>query len=62
MGEVDLEFVNRAGHVKITANVLFHHPTYYPEHTDIDADIQYLVHPDCYSVIPLLLLHISGSH
>ena len=40
MGELDLEFVYIAGHDNITADALSCHPTYYPEHADIDADIQ----------------------
>ena len=34
-----MEFVHRAGRDYIAADALFHHLTYYPEHTDIDADI-----------------------
>ena len=30
----------RAGHDNIAADALSHHLTYYPEHADIDADIQ----------------------
>ena len=40
MGEWDLEFVYRAGHNNIATDALSHRPTYYTEHTDINADIQ----------------------
>ena len=39
MGELDLEFMYRAGRDNIAADALSCHPTYYPEYTDIDADI-----------------------
>ena len=61
MGELDLEFVYRAGRDNIAADALFHYPTYYPEYADIDSGIWWLVHPDCYATILLLLLHIADS-
>ena len=39
MGELDLEFVYRAGCDNIAADSLSYHPTYYPEHADINFDI-----------------------
>ena len=48
----------------MTTLLLMHCPitwTYYPEHADIDADIQQLVHPDCHAAILLLLLHVADS-
>ena len=59
MGEMDLEFVHRAGRDNTAADALSHHPTYYPEHADINADIQYLVYLDYHCAIPLLLSHIA---
>ena len=62
MGELDLEFMYRAGCKNIAADALSCHPTYYLEHVDINTDIRYLVHPDCYAAIPLLLSDVSGSY
>ena len=45
MGELDFEFVQRAGHDNIATNALSYHPAYYPEHTDSNADIRYLSTP-----------------
>ena len=38
MGELDLEFLYRAGHDNIAADLLSYHSTYYLEHADIDPD------------------------
>ena len=48
----------REGRDNIAADALSHHPTYYPEHADIDADTQYLVYPD--AAIPLLLTYVTA--